>query len=516
MTSSLADALTALEGAVGGLAGADVDGLSHRELLESYAALETTLRRVPAVQHALLARLDREATPTDLGATSLSKLLMQWCRIGKGDALRRLAWARLLGSRRALDGQELPPQLPQTAAAIADGAIGDDHVRVIKDFVAELPDAVDLETRIQAERTLAELARQVDPVALDKAANRLLAHLHPDGTLSDADRQRKAGLTLSSQQPDGMSRLSGWITPELRALLEPLFAKFAAFDARRPDPAGDPAATSDSTGASEATGGSDAAGPDADGGDAAGADTDRADRADADSADAAVPDVAGPDVAGPVDEVGPPSHAPLFDEHGRTQPRRQHDALLVMARMLLCRSDLGTLNGLPVSVVVTTTLQDLERGAGYAVTAGGSRLPMTDLIRMAAHAHHYLAVFDQHTSAALHLGRSQRCATGAQKLMLFARDRGCTCPGCDAAGYVTQAHHATADWKDDGQTNVDDMTLACGPDNRMVETTEWTTRRRRDGLVEWIPPPHLDTGQTRINVTHHPERLLAPSDDDPF
>lgn len=496
MTSSLADALTALEGAVGGLADADVSGLSHRELLESYAALETTLRRVPAVQHALLARLDREATPTDLGATSLSKLLMQWCRIGKGDALRRLAWARLLGSRRALDGQELPPQLPQTAAAVADGAIGDDHVRVIKDFVAELPDAVDLETRIQAERTLAELARQVDPVALDKAANRLLAHLHPDGTLSDADRQRKAGLTLSSQQPDGMSRLSGWITPELRALLEPLFAKFAAFDARRPDPAGDPAAQSDAEAASEATGESDADGVHAD----------RADSADA----------AGPDAACPVDEGVPPSHAPLFDEHGRTQPRRQHDALLVMARMMLCRSDLGTLNGLPVSVVVTTTLQDLERGAGYAVTAGGSRLPMTDLIRMAAHAHHYLAVFDQHTSAALHLGRSQRCATGAQKLMLFARDRGCTCPGCDAAGYATQAHHAIAAWKDDGQTNVDDMTLACGPDNRMVETTEWTTRRRRDGLVEWIPPPHLDTGQTRINVTHHPERLLAPNDDDPF
>lgn len=490
MTSSLADALIALEGAVGGLADADVDGLSHRELLESYAALKATLRRVPAVQHALLARLDREATPTDLGATSLSKLLMQWCRIGKGDALRRLAWARLLGSRRALDEQKLPPHLPQTAAAIADGAIGDDHVRVIKDFVAELPDAVDLETRIQAERTLAELARQVDPVALDKAANRLLAHLHPDGTLSDADRQRKAGLTLSSQQPDGMSRLSGWITPELRALLEPLFAKFAAFDARRPNPAGDPAATSDAEAAPEAP--------------ATTAVDDDADDAESGASGEA-------DAAGPM-----PSHAPLFDEHGRTQPRRQHDALLVMARMLLCRSDLGTLNGLPVSVVVTTTLQDLERGAGYAVTAGGSRLPMTDLIRMAAHAHHYLAVFDQHTSAALHLGRSQRCATGAQKLMLLARDRGCTCPGCDAAGYVTQAHHATADWKDDGQTNVDDMTLACGPDNRMVEITEWTTRRRRDGLVEWIPPPHLDTGQTRINVTHHPERLLAPSDDDPF
>ena len=180
--------------------------------------------------------------------------------------------------------------------------------------------------------------------------------------------------------------------------------------------------------------------------------------------------------------------------------------------MLLCSKGLGLLNGLPVAVVVTTTLQELERGAGFALTAGGSQLPISDLIRMAAHAHHYLAVFDQPTLEALYLGRTQRCATGAQKLMLFARDRGCTCPGCDAAGYATQAHHATADWKHDGQTNVDNMTLACGPDNRIIETTEWATRRRADGIFEWIPPPGLDLGQPRVNDTHHPERLLNDPD----
>jgi hypothetical protein len=31
---------------------------------------------------------------------------------------------------------------------------------------------------------------------------------------------------------------------------------------------------------------------------------------------------------------------------------------------------------------------------------------------------------------------------------------------------------------------------------------------RKDGRTEWIPPPHLDTGQTRINDYHHPERML--------
>jgi hypothetical protein len=59
------------------------------------------------------------------------------------------------------------------------------------------------------------------------------------------------------------------------------------------------------------------------------------------------------------------------------------------------------------------------------------------------------------------------------------------------------------------------MALACKPNNLMVERAGWTTRRRADGIFEWIPPAHLDTGQPRINYLHHPERLLAPDDDDP-
>ena len=40
---------------------------------------------------------------------------------------------------------------------------------------------------------------------------------NPDGTYTDADRARARGLVLGHQQADGMSRLSGWLTPEARA-----------------------------------------------------------------------------------------------------------------------------------------------------------------------------------------------------------------------------------------------------------------------------------------------------------
>jgi hypothetical protein len=48
---------------------------------------------------------------------------------------------------------------------------------------------------------------------------------------------------------------------------------------------------------------------------------------------------------------------------------------------------LGQHNGLPVTVIVSATLQDLQAKTGHAVTASGSLLPIPDVIRMASHAY---------------------------------------------------------------------------------------------------------------------------------
>ena len=60
----------------------------------------------------------------------------------------------------------------------------------------------------------------------------------------------------------------------------------------------------------------------------------------------------------------------------RSQGQRNHDALKAMGRFVLSSGELGQHNGLPATIVVTTTLQDLESAAGHAVTGGGTRLPM--------------------------------------------------------------------------------------------------------------------------------------------
>lgn len=100
--------------------------------------------------------------------------------------------------------------------------------------------------------------------------------------------------------------------------------------------------------------------------------------------------------------------------------------------------------------------------------------------------------------------------------MLGAIDGGCTKPGCTAPPYHCQVHHAERDWQHGGTTDIDSLTLACGYDNRLVDGTPtgWVTRKcPGDNRTEWIPPPHLDRGQNRVNLFHHPVQLLRRDQD---
>ncbi|MGV0795290.1 DUF222 domain-containing protein, partial [Mycolicibacterium sp. XJ1819] len=183
----------------------------------------------------------------------------------------------------------------------------------------------------------------------------------------------------------------------------------------------------------------------------------------------AAPGMCNPDDPEPCTS-GTPTQTQIDNDH-RSLAQRQHDALLAVGRIALMSGELGHLNGLPVSVIIRTTLQDLQSRAGLATTGAGTRLPITDVIRMAAHANHYLAVFDKATGSALDLFRARRTASPAQRIMLIARDGGCTKPGCTIGAYGSQAHHVTTDWAHGGHTNIDDLGLACPPHNRSVNTT---------------------------------------------
>ena len=115
-----------------------------------------------------------------------------------------------------------------------------------------------------------------------------------------------------------------------------------------------------------------------------------------------------------------------------------------------------------MTIVATVTFRTCRPRPGWP-KPGAAPCCRSTLIRMAAHAYNYLLIFDDAKPLQLYNGRSTRLATPAQRLVLYALERGCTRPGCDVPAYWCQVHHATKDWANGGQTDIDDLTLACGP-----------------------------------------------------
>jgi hypothetical protein len=437
----------AFHDAVSGLLELSFDALTTPDCLALLTRLETETRRLPVPGHALINQLARQAGETELGG-KLGHALANRLRISRSEAARRIHEAQDLGPRQSVTGEVLPPRLEATAAGQRDGNLGAGQVAVIRGFMRRLPDFVDLDTRLLAESQLARLGREHRPDELAKLADKLNDCLNPDGNFTDDDRARRRGLIVGRQDVDGMSPISGYLTPESRAVLDAVFAKLAA-----------------------------------------------------------------PGMCNPADPTpcihGTPSQEAVQGDT-RSAAQRTHDALNAALRALLASGTLGQHNGLPAGIIVTTTLRELEAGCGKALTGGGSLLPMSDVIRLASHAHNYLAIFDKGRPLALYHRR--RLASPAQRIMLYAKDRGCTHPGCDVPGYLTEIHHVTP-WATTKESNIDDLTLGCGPHHKLAEQG-WITRKRVNGDTEWIPPPHLDHGQTRINTFHHPEKLLRDDGDD--
>jgi hypothetical protein len=444
--------LVAIDTAVETLSGYDVDTLGAGQHLALLRRLEHATRRLSAAGTPALVALSQYATAEEV-ADTVPMAVASALRISPVDARRRIHEAEDLTPRRAMTGEVLPPRLEHTAARYRRGRIGADHITVIRDFLHRLPARVDAAKREDAERDLARYACGLRPDQLRVLARHLELLINPDGVLEDGDRRRRRGFRWSPQGPDGLSEGRLTATPELRAVLDAVFAKLAA------------------------------------------------------------PGMCNPGDQSPQVDGEPSEEAAKGDD--RSVQQRQHDALLAIGRAALA-SDLGVHRGLPVTVIVSTTLDQLQTAAaqsaadqkitGWASTGGGTLVPMADVLRMATHAYHYLAIFDT-AGRPLDLYRGKRIASADQRIMLHALDRGCTFPGCDKPGYLSEVHHIQEWTAEHGPTNIDLLTFGCGPHHDLIDKG-WKVRKRADGATEWIPPPQLEL-PAAVNDYHHPERLLG-------
>ncbi|MFC9790722.1 DUF222 domain-containing protein [Rhodococcus sp. NPDC127528] len=458
----VADHLTDLDDAVDGLLDDGLSGLSDTDIVRSLQRLEMSLRKASAVGHRLIVESVERSLPGAFDTRSINDFLIKTLRLSVADASGRVAAARKTGTWHNAGGDELPPDLPATAAAQCDGAIGGDHVHEIRGVLRKIPHGVDPAEADVAEQILAELARHSTPRAVADAGQQLLGYLNPDGNLTDdRDRARQRHFRMGKQDSDLMTPVSGLIDPETRALLEPLLAKLARPGMNNPDD------------------------PDSPTGDADSPSLDRDQLAKAAARDT------------------------------RTAGQRNHDALKTGLRHLLGSGVLGAHRGLPVTAIVTFGLDQLESETGVATTASGGIVPIRDALTMFEGAHPVLVLFDHH-GRPLHLGRSKRLASADQRLALIAASRGCTRPGCDAPATMAAVHHLT-EWTKGGRTDITDLDLACDGCHALVHDGPggWHTRTappesEHPGRTEWTPPAHVDPErQPRINHRHHLDELLA-------
>ncbi|MFI5777611.1 DUF222 domain-containing protein [Nocardia sp. NPDC051570] len=450
--SLLATATTLLE--------TPLDPLPDEAVVEATRQVERGMRMLAAVQHRLAVEISERSIPSRAGVKTLKRFLMQTLRLSSGDAGSRVNLVDWVGTRHDTTGQPLDPPLPRTAAALAAGEISIDHVRGVVAVMNRVPRTTAAEDREAAEEVLAEFARSGSPDDIGKVGARILALLDPDGRVTDdQDRARMRGIVLGRQRADGMSPIRGEITPALRALLDPLLAKYARPGVCNPD---DPASPAVDPG-----------------------------HADADRLAAAA-----------------------ARDH-RSPAQRTHDALLALLRSGVLGTELGTHRGMPVTTVLTMNLADVEQLSGVATTATGGTVPLREALRLAEKSQPFLAVFD-HAGLPLHLGRTKRLATRTQRLALIAALHGCSRPGCDAPASLCAVHHVL-DYRKGGHTDLPNLTLACDPCHALIhdgpggwKTVPRTRGSRYPGRTAWIAPAHIDPTRTpQVNHRHHAAELLA-------
>jgi hypothetical protein len=344
-------------------------------------------------------------------------------RLPRKEIRRRMKLAARIRPRRQLSGPPLPPELPEVAAAVEAGVIGEDHLRTICRAIDLLPSCVSAVDRGDVEASLVREASKHDAEFVKVVGRRIDEIFNPDGHFDEADRARRRGLLLGPQGPDGMSRLSGFIDPETRCYVE---AVTAAVRPGRHLPDGTLAEVPDDRSAAQRC------------------------------------------------HDGLKLGLKAGIASGEMGQHRGHPVTVI------ARTTLAELNQAAHAV----TNPDIPMPPP-ARTGGDTALPMRDLLRMAADGGiHYLAVFDNHTERPLYLGRQTRIATADQRIICYARDGGCTHPNCLEPGYHCEVHHCP-DWTPHGATDADKLFFACPPSHALATNGHYQTLVTDTGRLAW-------------------------------
>ena len=187
-----------------------------------------------------------------------------------------------------------------------------------------------------------------------------------------------------------------------------------------------------------------------------------------------------------------------------------HDALEdICDRLLRAENPVPDSGGTPATVIVTIDVDDLLGNTGYGMASDGTLIRTDKVRRLTDQAEVYTAFLTGHREV-LRLDRTRRIASRGQSIALYARDQGCSFPGCDTAPEWCERHHIVP-WIDGGATDLDNLTLLCRYHHHNFAIRGRDCTINPDGLPEWSPPRWVDRNRTPLISTRIRASLAARS-----
>ena len=455
----------------GGLCGVIHEGLDHLDgELDALAQAEgVTARQLGAVMRELTRLVNRAQALHDKGAAIASQIDVA-ARTGARSTGQWLAGvtqadprtAHRQASRAEAAGLAAPTLTPVGEAQLA-GDISREHVEVVQQALATLPEDVTPETRDRCEGELIRLATGHSPRDLRRLGRRILEQVGmPEEQVDEHEHDQ-----VAAQEDRAWERSSFWIRDNGDGTMHGQFtvptlagqALKGILDAMSsPRRAGRGVERADSRG----NGGSDG---------------DRSDQATGSSVH---------QLPGGRDGQGlrelPAWLDPELDQRTRQLARQQRQG-----------QDLATLlTHLPTdhlhdktaaTVLVTTRLSDLQGlTARVGSTAGGEPVTAGQVRQVACQSGVVPAVIGSE-SQPLDLGRQTRFFTVIQRAALALTNETCAAEGCDIPFAWTDTHHLNP-WQSGGRTDLANAVPLCGHHHRALDRGyDHTVRRDGPRLV---------------------------------
>src|SRR5436305_10822709 len=98
-----------------------VSGLDDEGIVRALRDIETHLRQTQSAMLDLVAEAESRGIAARGGFGGTARLLAEMFQLSAAEARQRVEHAALVGTRRTLTGDTLPPKAPATAAALAAG-----------------------------------------------------------------------------------------------------------------------------------------------------------------------------------------------------------------------------------------------------------------------------------------------------------------------------------------------------------------------------------------------------------